>query len=102
METSRAPLSVVLDRRVAVWKGRSVRYLVATVFALQRRNNTDEGRFGALKDRQLLDVGASVHVGYVGASVDLRPTEMLDFILGFFLLDFRDDDFETLDPIRSK
>lgn len=74
----------------------------ATVFALQRKYNSDEGRYAALKDRQMLDIGASVHLGFFGASVDLRPAEYLDFFLGFFLCDFRGDDLETLDTRRGK
>ncbi|MGE4158656.1 MAG: hypothetical protein AB7F75_06125 [Planctomycetota bacterium] len=74
----------------------------ATVFALQRRHNTDEGKYGALKDRQLLDVGYSIHLGYVGISHDFRPAEVLDFILGFFMFDFRGDDLATLDSRRGR
>lgn len=74
----------------------------ATVFAQQRRHDTDEGKYGALKDRQLLDIGYSIHLGYIGISHDFRPSEVLDFILGFFLFDFRRDDLATLDARRGR
>lgn len=52
--------------------------------------------FTETTDRNLCKgvIGAGVDLAFVGAHVGICPEELVDFILGIFLIDIMDDDYE--------
>ena len=55
-------------------------------------------------DRHDLDVGAGIHVAYVGVNVSFHLDELLDFVTGCFGFDLLDDDAHgrDLDELRRQ
>lgn len=53
--------------------------------------NIDEMKFKAIEDPYAVGVKASC---YVGVNFQLHPVEFLDFLAGWFFIDFKDDDRE--------
>ena len=44
-------------------------------------------------DRSSFEVGATAHLGYIGAEAGFDLDETVDFLLGFACIDYREDDF---------
>ena len=52
-------------------------------------------------DRQFTEVGLTFHALFIGAEAAISLEEIADFFLGFFLIDFKKDDYE-LDIFEKK
>ncbi len=71
---------------------------VATGSADTTGASTPDG--GLYQDyRDYWSVGAGVRVGVVGANLAVHPVQLLDFLLGFVLIDIGNDDYATRRPL---
>lgn len=59
---------------------------------LHAHTGPDEQRAHDL-DQSFWDIGAGVHIGLIGLDAYVNPMEMLDFLLGWFGVDFMRDDY---------
>ena len=44
------------------------------------------------RQRGMMEVGTTVHLGFVGADAAIDLAEIADFLLGFAMIDFKEDD----------